>query len=355
MRSAAFFALLSVICLLGISTTAVAQTRTNSSGTGGIHQIRGRVYLPSGKSLDTSIEVELQGSFTSLKVFTDRSGSYAFENLAPGNYTVVVNVSDQFEPVREYVTLDTEPQGNMRILPVPKIVNVPIYLQPKRSGNSDGVNNEVVNARWATVPRDAIEHYRQGLDLIRQNKAEQAAAEFHKSVAIAPSFAPAHTALGKLALIAGRLDDAVDEFKTAISYDSDDFESRLNYGIALLNKRDIPDAQKELSHAADLNKTAVTPRYYLGIVYIQKKDLNAAQKQMEAARELAGPNGYPLVHRYLGGIYWQKGATAAAPDEQKNMFRLAIQELEKYISLEPKAGDASQIRDTIAQLRSKLG
>src|SRR4051794_21044471 len=86
-----------------------AQTKTNSSGTGGIHQIRGKVYLPSGMPSNTPIEVELQSTtFASLKLITDASASFVFENLAPGPYTVVVNAGDQFEPTRESVLIDDE-------------------------------------------------------------------------------------------------------------------------------------------------------------------------------------------------------------------------------------------------------
>jgi hypothetical protein len=86
-----------------------AQSKTNSSGTGGIHQIRGKVYMPSGMPLDTPIEVELQSTtYASLKLMTDASASFVFENLAPGPYTVVVNAGDQFEPTRESVLIDDE-------------------------------------------------------------------------------------------------------------------------------------------------------------------------------------------------------------------------------------------------------
>src|SRR4051794_10039284 len=87
----------------------LAQTKTNSSGTGGIHQIRGKVYMPSGTAMDTPIEVELQSTtYPSLKLMTDASASFVFDNLAPGPYTVVVNAGDQFEPSRESVLIDDE-------------------------------------------------------------------------------------------------------------------------------------------------------------------------------------------------------------------------------------------------------
>ncbi|MEP6704719.1 MAG: hypothetical protein ABJB34_07930, partial [Acidobacteriota bacterium] len=72
MLSASFRAALFISAFFGIlsGVDLVAQSRTNSSGTGGIHEIRGKVYLPSGKSSDSAMEIELQSisSFTTLKL-----------------------------------------------------------------------------------------------------------------------------------------------------------------------------------------------------------------------------------------------------------------------------------------------
>src|SRR5258708_31090676 len=79
-----------------------AQTRTNSTGTGGIHTIQGKVYSPNGRPVDIAVTVRLEGSNTGgLSLSTNQSGSYAFQNIAPGNYTVVVEGGDNFETARE--------------------------------------------------------------------------------------------------------------------------------------------------------------------------------------------------------------------------------------------------------------
>src|SRR5687768_13635624 len=98
MRSATLFVVLSASALLAGLTVqeASGQSRTNQSGTGGIHQVRGKVYLPNGQTHDTPVEVELRTTFTSLKVHTDRAGAFVFQNLTAGTYTLTVNAGDQF-------------------------------------------------------------------------------------------------------------------------------------------------------------------------------------------------------------------------------------------------------------------
>lgn len=343
MRSASFLAVLfaSAFFIVFPNTFVTAQSRTNSSGNGGIHEIRGKVYLPSGRPLDLPVEVELQSisNFSNLKLFTDRDGGFSFRNLAPGNYSVVVKVGDQFEDAREYVTIDTEAQGIIPIAPTPKLVTVPVYLQFKR-----GVvlRNEVINAKWSNIPKATLDHFKRGADLEQENKNAEAEVEFRKAVELSPTFAPAHTELGRIALKNGKPEASVESCKAAIRYDDSDFDAHLNLGIAYLNLKKYDQAEPELVTAAYLNRTAVTPHYYLGIVFVMRNDLDVAQKAFETAKELKGGKSLPAIHKYLGRIYMRK-----------DMEKEAVQELETYLKLVPKAQDAERVKKDISDIKAK--
>jgi tetratricopeptide (TPR) repeat protein len=275
---------------------------------------------------------------------TDVSGSFAFENLAPGSYTVIVNAGNQFEVARESVLIDGEIQLPTTILvPArPKILTVPIYLQPKRS-SGPRQRTGVIDAKWTDIDKDAVDHLEQGNKSSLNKQLDRAEAEYRRSIEIAPTYAPAYLALGKLLITQGRLQEAISELHMAIRYDPTDFEARLSIGIAMLNQREVENAQRELSEAAILNKTAVTPRYYLGIVFVQKKDMDRAQKEFETAKEMTGDKPFPLLHRYLGGVY-----------AAKQMNKEAVSELELYIKQDPSARDGDRIRGTIAELKARL-
>src|SRR5687767_590336 len=129
MRSATLVRVMSAVALLLASSIhgIYGQSRTNQSGTGGIHEVRGKLYLPNGQSFETPVEVELRAAFTSLKVFTDRAGTFVFQNLAPGSYTLTVNAGDQFESASEYLIIDPEvppPRGIALMRPSPKLITV---------------------------------------------------------------------------------------------------------------------------------------------------------------------------------------------------------------------------------------
>ena len=341
MRSAILLAVVAALFSISPTPDTYAQSRTNQSGTGGFNQVRGKVYLPSGQSLDTPVEVELQAVFASLKVFTDRGGSFIFQNLTAGSYTLVVNVGEQFEPALEYFTIDPDPPPprGMAVRPTPKMITVPIYLRLKR-----GVvlKNEVINAKWSSVPKEAVSHLKRGVELVQEAKPAEAEVELRAALKIAPTFSPAHTELGKLLLQTGKLEPAIESFRTAIKNDESDFDAHLNMGIAFLNLKKYDQSEPELVTAAYLNRTAVTPHYYLGIVFVMKGDLDIAQKAFETAKELKGGRSLPAIHKYLGRIYMKK-------DMQKE----ALQELETYLKLAPKAQDAEKVKKDISDIKAK--
>src|SRR5688572_11535498 len=83
--------------------SASAQGGIEYTGTGGKHTIEGRIYLSSGRKLDTpGVKVTLENSAVgNLMVFADSGGSFSFRNLTGGSYTVVIQGTDQYETVRE--------------------------------------------------------------------------------------------------------------------------------------------------------------------------------------------------------------------------------------------------------------
>lgn len=343
MCSAKFTAVLflSAFVVLLTVTDGEAQSRVNSSGTGGIHEIRGRIYLPSGRGFDSPVKVELQSisTFSNLELMTDREGAYSFKNLAPGNYSVVVKAGDNFEDAQEYVTIDTEAQGTMRMRPTPKIITVPVYLRLKR-----GVvlRNEVINAKWASISRETLAHFKRGAELAQENKDALAEIELRKAIQLSPNFAPAYTELGKLTLKNGRPAETVEFCQIAIRFDQADFDAHLNMGIAYISLKKLDLAEPELVTAAFLDRTAITPHYYLGILFVMKDDLNVAQKAFETAKELSGGKSLPAIHKYLGRIYMRK-----------DMGKEAVQELETYLRLVPKAHDADKVKKDISDIKAK--
>jgi len=331
------------VCLLIalVAVCAFGQSRVNMQGTGGVHTIQGRVYLPDGRSPEMSLTIKLQSTNPTITVETDASGGFGFRFLAPGTYTVVIEAGDTYEVAREYVIIDTEVKIEGMPSPVvPKTVNVPVYLQYKRGAKAAAP--DVVNAKLAGVPKEALKHFKAALKLAQGDKNEEAIQEFRQAVALYPSFTFALNGMGQIYLKLGRLENASASFQETLKIDPKDFEARLHLGIVLLNLKSLAEAQKELLEAKELNSSAAAPRYYLGLLYLRNQKREEAKTELEQTEKLKNERDYPLTHYYLAGLYIAG-----------KQYKLAVEELEKYLLLVPNAKDAEQLRLTIADLRTK--
>jgi hypothetical protein len=96
---------LSLAFLSGIlslsASAAFSQSGTNNTGNGGRHTIQGRIFGDSGRrTLAQGLKVTLQSlGLGDLTVFVDSNGTFAFRNLVPGSYLVVIDGGMHLRPL----------------------------------------------------------------------------------------------------------------------------------------------------------------------------------------------------------------------------------------------------------------
>ena len=346
-----FTAVLGAAFLL-ISFVAIhAQGGIDYTGTGGRHTIEGRIFYPSGRKADTpGIKISLETSSAgTLTVFSDFSGTFSFRNLTAGSYTVVIAGTEDYEAVRESVYIDDPGSSSMRnngvsVAAPQRTFIVPIYLLPKRKSAPKA---SVVDATLAAVPKPALDDYAKALEDIRLNDHKKAISELEAAISLYPEFPRALNELGVQYLVIGQVDKAVQALQSAVRLAPEDFIPRLNYGIALLQKKNFREAEEQLRLAVQKNDMAPTAHMYLGITLLHQADVVAQARYAEAEKELQravalGGDQVASAHYYLAGIYWRNGEHKRAADE-----------LETYLRLAPNAPDADKTRATIKELRAK--
>lgn len=308
-------------------------------GTNGRHTIQGRIYFPSGRSVDSRPRIRLENlNSGDLTVLADSKGEFNFNGLSPGNYTVVVDAGAEFETFRESIYIDTEARTRRMTVPtVPRTYTVNVFLQVKSEVRKTGV----LDASMATVPSQAKSLYDRALEAARRGETQRAVDLLTAAIGTFPQFPQALNELGVQYLKLGKPERAVEVLRSAVALVPNSFTPVLNYGIALLNKKDFTEAVAQLRAALRLKESAPTAHMYLGIALIKTHSHDDAEKELHRALELGGQN-LALAHYYLGGIYWRK-----------QDFQRAASELEKYLQIEPKAPDAAKIAETIKELRSK--
>jgi Tfp pilus assembly protein PilF len=341
---------LSLILFLSFSSAAIhAQGGIDSTGTGGKHRIQGRIYFPSGRRSDVSaVKVTLEStSSESLSLIADLNGSFTFNSIAPGSYTLTVDAGKDYEIARESVYVEgpvrsRTASADLARADVPRIFNVIFNLRLKRGVSEDG-SPGVVNAALANLPKPAVDMYEKALESARAGDSAKAVEQLKEALRYYPEFALALNELGVQYLKLGQADKAAEAFRSSLRIKPDEFTARLNYGIALLEIKDAAEAEAQLRQALKKNDSSWTAHMYLGIALIKLHNYDEAEKELARTLVIAGDN-LGLPHYYLGGIYWHKGEHRRAADE-----------LEKYLRLAPKAPDAERVRATIKDLRSKQG
>lgn len=327
---------LSLVILLALYGTAIgrAQGGRDSTGTGGIHTIQGRVFFPTDRSSDGRVKVELETSERgNLSTLTGPDGSFRFSNLLAGSYTVVVDGGGGFELARESVYIERDKMS--------RTVTVPIYLRYKKSVQGTA-RAGVLDAALAPIPKQALEQYEKGLRAAQAAESQKAIEYFHRAVALYPNFGSALNELGVQYLKIGKADRAAEALQAAVKLMPTGFPMNLNYGIALLNKNDYVAAETQLRRAVKINDLSAVARMYLGIALVKRRKYDEAEKELRRAVDGAAAADVSMAHKYLGGLYWSR-----------REYQRAAAELEKYLELSPQASDANRVRETIQELRTK--
>jgi Flp pilus assembly protein TadD len=319
----------------------------DTTGTGGSSVITGKIFFPSGRRADGTIQVKLT-SYTAadISVLADSSGSFTFTSIAPGNYTVEVNAGKGYEIARERVTVDQELQpprtrgddAGLASVPTTRRYTVMINLLLKAPENTG--KPSVINAALAEVPDDARSLYEKAVTLSQNGDTGKAIEDLKAAISIYPKFPLALNELGVDYLKSGDARRAVQPLRSATKLSPEAFSPKLNLGIALLETREFSEADAQLREALKISSTP-TAHMYLGLTLVAVKRYDEAQHELEAAISTGGEN-LGQAHRYLGGIYWQKHDNKRAVDE-----------FETYLRLTPNAPDAERVRGTIKELRGK--
>ena len=320
-------------------TTAAAQAGPTVDNTKGLpdNRIEGRLFFPSGTPA-TPIRVRLSGDRGEQSTNSDRDGRFGFRGLRPGRYTIVVEGGDLYQSVSQ--TVDVMPLGSVGMQGdnPSQTATLNIRLAVKTSPYS---GSGVVTADFSKIPKEAVELYNSALKSANEGDRKKASELLKQALSIHPQFVAALNGLGVQYMKLGELDNASETFSSALKLAPEVFILHLNYGLVLFQQKKYSEADHELDLALKKNEAAATAHFYKGRVLIALQRYNDAELELQRVVALGGEEA-SLAHRYLGGLYVEKGDNARA-----------ISELQTFLKLEPKTKEAEKIREMIKQLQQK--
>src|SRR4030095_12626737 len=157
---------------------------TRSSFTG---SISGRVVLPSGEHINSSVRISLSSpEDPGPIVYTDKHGNFSFNGLNEGTYTIEVLADRKlYEPASETVRLIRSSR-----------LNIQIYLKEKAKAPSSGEIVVSANEIDQNVPSPAKKEYDRALKLVNEGRIEEAIWHLKRALAIYPNYLVARNDLG---------------------------------------------------------------------------------------------------------------------------------------------------------------
>lgn len=316
-----------LILLAGFSVAAQTDVQKNT--------IQGDIITPNGTRLDHPVMVWLSTNRGELSTTSNGNGSFVFRQLGGGRFTVKVDAGDAYEEATEVVDItDSGSAGN--ISRMGQIYSVQIHLRP-RAGQP--VTKGVISAN--EPPKAAVDLYNKALESVKDGHRDKAIEQLKAALAIQPNFVAALNGLGVQYLKLGNHQAAFEAFTNALKITPDSFILHLNSGISLFNLNKPAQAATQFAAALAKNEASGAAHLYHARTLIALNRFDDAEKDLKRAVEIGGDD-VKLAHRYLAGIYVEKGQNVEA-----------VKQLELYLKVSPDSKETEQIKNLITELNKK--
>lgn len=176
-----------------------------------------------------------------------------------------------------------------------------------------------------------------GRVLVAQGKFADAVVELEAALKIRDS-ADARVALAEALMQQGKLDGAIEQFRTAKELRKDGLYAYTGLGRALTKKQDFDGAVKVFREALALNPDSSDAHSDLGDALTAKGDLKEAAAELDQARKLDPDSRYPYAG--LGRLAEKEGNTQAAIAAYSEAIEL-------------RHPDADQLKERLRALQKK--
>ena len=320
-----------LIVITGFETFAQTDATTSRN------TIQGDIITPNGQRLDHPVIVWLSTNRGEIQTTSNGNGSFFFRQLGGGRFTVRIDAGNAYEPATEEVNIqDAGTIGNMSRMG--QIYSVQIHLRP-RSG--EPITKGVVSAN--DPPKAAVDLFNKALESVKSGNRDKAIEQLKAALAIHPTFTAALNGLGVQYLKLGKFEAASEAFAKALKLAPDSFNLHLNSGISLFSLNKHAEAETQFAAALAKNEASGTAHLYRARALIALNRLDDAAVDLKRAIEIGGDD-VKLAHRYLAGIYLEKGENVEA-----------VKQLELYLQVSPDSKETEQIKNLIKELNKKAG
>jgi len=130
-------------------------------------------------------------------------------------------------------------------------------------------------------PDADIPRYNFGITLQKMGRIDEAIEQWQSALKLNPGYEKAHYNLGLAYFNKGWIDKAIEHLRIALKLNPDDADAHYGLGLAFFNKGMIDEAIKQWQSASELNPTDTEARKNLAIVFLSKGRVDEAIGQWQ--------------------------------------------------------------------------
>jgi len=289
-------------------------------------EVNGTVVGLENRPLD-DVRVELRDTDTGQVVsttYTLPNGSFAFERIPPGPYTVTAVAG--LKQTQERVMIGMGARLTVRM---------PIAKEPQ------GGDQATISVSQLKVPDDARDNFEKAQKAFRKGELEKAQKYNEKALRIFPEYGQALTLEGILSMDQGKKDEARELLEKAVNADS-------SYGLGFIALGSVynlfhrfDDALRVLDRGLSLAPNMWQGFFESAKALLGKGDFKGALQETDRARQLV-PDKFAPIHLVRADAFIGL-----------NNFPAAITELKEYLGQDPEGEKAAVVRRALDQLSSE--
>ena len=307
------------------------------------NMVRGKVRSINGTSLNNAI-VELRQSGGGMigQTVTRNDGDYAFSNLRPAEYEVVVLLAG-YEPTLQIARFNYGERMGFW-----EVVTVDVVLRPKPEAalGPPGVNFV------QDVPKPARAAYDKATARLREGKSDEGVMLLHEAIGIFNEYFDANFLLGRELFRMGKDAEALEALERARQINDREAAVYHTFGLVMLKQQKFAVAEYAFREATRLATGNAMSHFYRGMALIEVAVRSSDERQRaidlkEAEREL--DRALDLSDKRLTAVYLQR----ARIHERSGDKEAAARDLESYLKAEPEAKNSAAIREAITKLRAQ--
>jgi len=258
--------------------------------------------------------------------FVDSSGQILFSGLPPQSYNLRASKSG-------YETTDIR----VDIRRGETFKNVDVRMQAVRSGAPGAAG--VVSTRMLSIPAPALKEFQKGVEFLNNKKNPKRSLDhLREAIQLYPDYYEAYFVLGMALLQLNSNSEAQSALEKAIEINPQFIDPYYPLSVLLATQRQYDEAERFLLKAMELDPKDWKWPFELARCHANRGQWDKAMTYAEMAH--THPNPPPKIHILMADLYSGAGETAKA-----------IEELEKFIKLDPKSPYVPRVKAALKQLQ----